>query len=556
MILPERTPWLLVSTLLIAWMSAARVAVAQEVPAHVEVAIDAGVADAGAADAASSAPLDDAGADGGEVAADGGIGEAAADAGADASSEADAGTEEEASRTPISFPPSLPLLPRAEPEPAIAPIVLGREALEATPPVVLEPKQRSAVVVRTLLGLLALLALAYLGSHARVQAFERRVGISQVITAGFPFVLLGLIARLPAVNILSDSVLAELSPVLRIGLGSIGFVSGFRLRAAATSGTREAGSFVAFATLLPFLLVMLTSSVVLLAFSGDSLRAAVFDPVFLRDAFILGTAGAMAAKPSSEALSTSDKASVLPRIIRLEEVVGMIGLAAVTAYFRPPSDGDWQLPGTGWLLLTAGLGTAMSGITYAVLQRASRGPEFLVLALGAISFTAGMAGYLHLSPLVVGFISGAMLVSFPGNFKERLEVALRRLERPIYRLSLIVIGALWQVEDWRGWALIPVFVGTRFVGKWAGTRLGERYGTFDLRVEERRALSIAPMGPLSIAIVVNAQLLYPGGSIAWIVAAVIGGAIITEIAVQLAGRRGGGRGPSTASAAISPEGAP
>jgi hypothetical protein len=216
-------------------------------------------------------------------------------------------------------------------------------------------------------------------------------------------------------------------------------------------------------------------------------------------------------------------------------------LAAVVAYFRSFQDASWQLPGTGWLLLTVGVGTTMSGVTYAVLQRASQGPEFLVLALGAISFTAGMAGNLRLSPLVVGFISGAMLVSFPGDFKERLEAALRRLERPIYRVSLIVIGALWQVTDLRGWVLIPIFVATRFLGKWLGTRLGERYGTFSLSVEDRRALSIAPMGPLAIAIVVNAQLLYPGGSISWIVAAVIGGAICTEIAVQLASRKLNGR---------------
>jgi hypothetical protein len=293
---------------------------------------------------------------------------------------------------------------------------------------------------------------------------------------------------------------------------------------------------VAFATLVPFVLVMLTSSLLLLLFSGESMRAAISDPVFLRDAIILGTAGAMAAKPSSEALTTSEASSVLPRVIRLEELVGIIGIAMVAAYFRPEDPTTFHLPGTAWLLLTVGLGTSMSAVTYALLQRAKRGPEFLVLALGSITFTAGVAGYLRLSPLTVGFISGVLLVSFPGDFKERLESALRRLERAIYRISLIVIGALWQVDDLRGWALVPVFVIMRLLGKSLGTYLGERYAEFSLAPEERRALSIAPMGPLAIAIVVSAQLLYPGGSMSWIVAAVIGGAILTEMAVQLSGR--------------------
>jgi hypothetical protein len=44
------------------------------------------------------------------------------------------------------------------------------------------------------------------------------------------------------------------------------------------------------------------------------------------------------------------------------------------------------------------------------------------------------------------------------------------------------------------------------------------------------------MAPLAIAIVVNAQLLYPGRSISLIASAVIGGAILTEAAVQLVSR--------------------
>ena len=45
-------------------------------------------------------------------------------------------------------------------------------------------------------------------------------------------------------------------------------------------------------------------------------------------------------------------------------------------------------------------------------------------------------------------------------------------------------------------------------------------------------------GPeLDAAIVVNAQLLYPGGSISLVVSAVIGGGVLTEAFVQFASRR-------------------
>jgi hypothetical protein len=431
--------------------------------------------------------------------------------------------------------PEIPALPSAEPEPEIAPIVLGQEALTAQPKAV-QPTERPWLVVKTILGLLGLLGLAYLASHERVQAFERRIGISQVIMAGFPFVLLGVVARNPHVGILNDAVLADLSPVLRIGLGSIGFASGFRLRRAAT-GAGGAGALIAATTLVPFVLVMVAASGVLLIFSGVPLAAAIIDPVFIRDAFTLGTAGALAGMPSSGVLAgAAGRSDTLSRIVRLEEFAGMTSLAIVAAYFRIDVKASWDLPGTAWLLLTVGLGTTISAVIFVVLQRAKQGPELLLLALGCISFASGMAGYLRLSSLVVAFIAGAFVATYPGHFQERLGSALERLERPIYLVSLIAIGALWRIDDWYSWALVPVFVAARFAGKWIGIVLGTRYGGVTLDTGERRALAIAPMGALAIAIVVNAQLLYPGGSISRIVGAVIGGAILTEIVVQLAGR--------------------
>src|SRR5690606_1967888 len=113
-------------------------------------------------------------------------------------------------------------LPPVEPDPAVAPII-QREGEQPKPtPRPIAPEERPGTVIKTILGLLTLLALAYLGGHARVVRWEERLGASQLITAGFPFIVLGMLARLPAVGILSDAILVELSPLLRIGLGCIG----------------------------------------------------------------------------------------------------------------------------------------------------------------------------------------------------------------------------------------------------------------------------------------------------------------------------------------------
>lgn len=463
------------------------------------------------------------------------------------------GAEPPAAEPPATEPPAAMLapLPAVEPDPEIAPIVVGRNVVSSPAP--LEPEDRPRAVLGTVVGLLALLALAYLGGHPRVQALEQRLGISQVITAGFPFVVLGLLSR--RVGLLSDDLLADLSPLLRVGLGAIGFVAGFRFGAQfrAAPGTAIA-RVAAWATAVPFALVALVCGAALLSFGDELGPDALRDPVFLRDAIILGTAGAMTARTSTGLFRTDDAERLLARVLRFEELAGVIGLAVVAAYFRSLAEASWQLPGTAWLLLTIGLGATIGLIAYAVLARPYAAPDFVVLTLGTIAFGAGIAGYLRLSPVVVAFIGGSVLTTLPSAYRDRVHGAIRRVERPIYLLSLIVIGALFQVDDWRGWALVPLFTAARFAGKWLGARLAARFAGIDLTSDEQQVLAVSPMGPLAIAIVVNAQLLYPGGSISHIVVAVIGGAIVTEVVVQLKSRRtpsGGDGPPPLASIALS-----
>ncbi len=66
------------------------------------------------------------------------------------------------------------------------------------------------IAIKVIGGLIALLVLAYLGGHRRVVQFQERLGISGVITAGFPFVLMGALAEhADTVDILTDDVIGR-----------------------------------------------------------------------------------------------------------------------------------------------------------------------------------------------------------------------------------------------------------------------------------------------------------------------------------------------------------
>jgi Kef-type K+ transport system membrane component KefB len=453
-----------------------------------------------------------------------------------------------ATQSPQQQPPDLslepaPVLPEGNATaPLFRPPILIAPAPGPPPPLSGTARERSlesaSEVIKVILGLVFIFGLAYLAGNPRVQALENKLQIAQVVTAGLPFVFLGVIADLPGVGILSPTVLWEIRPLLALGLGWIGFTVGFRfdskLGESITPGASTASLITAS---VPFATIVAACALLLVYAEHSPANA-----IFLRDAMMLATAGAMTAYNAPKMLeargATGAAVDRVASIVTLEQLAGLVGLLVVAAYFRPHDTSiAWRLPGTAWLFITVGMGTMLGAVIWATLAKVKAGPEFTVLILGSVCFTAGMASFLRISPLVVCFIVGLILVNLPGTSKDQIREVLERMERPIYLLFLLVAGSLWDISEWQGWALMVIFVAARLLGKWLAVILCRKHVPGGLSRDEQRSLVFSPIGALSIAIVVNAQDLYFGAAVSWMVTAVIGGAIVTEVIVQIASRR-------------------
>jgi hypothetical protein len=153
----------------------------------------------------------------------------------------------------------------------------------------------SWIVVKTLLGLLALVVAAYFGGHPKVRHLATQLGISGVIAAGLPFLLLGVVARHESVGVLTDSTLDHLRPVLHLGLGWIGLVVGMRVRLSEmTALPRETSTILGIGTGLPFA-ALVGLGVLILGIGRWASGAPLLELELVRDAALLGTAGAVAA---------------------------------------------------------------------------------------------------------------------------------------------------------------------------------------------------------------------------------------------------------------------
>ena len=122
-----------------------------------------------------------------------------------------------------------------------------------------------------------------------------------------------------------------------------------------------------------------------MSLSGARWDAALRDPAFLRDALLFGTAAAMTAKTGARLLRTAEAATTLSRVIRVEELAGVLGLAASRPTSGRAGGRAGSSPGPPGSSSRVGLGAAVGTLTYAILQRASaERPEFVVLTLGSV----------------------------------------------------------------------------------------------------------------------------------------------------------------------------
>jgi Kef-type K+ transport system membrane component KefB len=402
-----------------------------------------------------------------------------------------------------------------------------------TPPTAETTTESTVFAIKVIGGLIALLVLAYLGAHRRVVRFQEQLGISGVITAGFPFVALGLVASLEPVGILNGQVIENLRSIMFFGLGWLGFIIGAQLDIRVLERVPKGTAYLIIVEAIgPFVAVGAACGGLMLAF-GSSWD----DPAVWRDAILLGTAAAMTAPRKFRGFANrtwreNRGADVL--LAQLDELVGVIGLLFITAYFRPDTSA-WNMPSTAWVFMSLGIGVVIGALIFVIIRMPTSNAEFFAVLVGGIAFASGFAGYLDLSPIVVCFIAGALVTNFPNDQRAQIFRILRHFERPVHLLFLIIAGALWTVADWRGWVLVPVFVAARVLGKWfgvvasksvIGSRMPERF-------LEQRVL-IAPLSALSTALVISFAGSHASQSITWVVTAVIGGAIVTELLIPAA----------------------
>ncbi|MGQ9536312.1 MAG: cation:proton antiporter, partial [Actinomycetota bacterium] len=166
----------------------------------------------------------------------------------------------------------------------------------------------------------------------------------------------------------------------------------------------------------------------------------------------------------------------------------------------------------GEILGALALGTAI-GLTFLFLVRnytARRG--LLVLTLGAIVLTTGLANALHFSLILANMAMGMAVVNLTRWRREDLFEIMRGITQPLFVIFFVVVGSQLMAGKLLqlGWIGV-LYIGFRSLGKQAGASLGAKISRAPEKVRRYLGLCLFSQAGVAIGLSIQTMLELGGG---------------------------------------------
>ncbi|HEX8538148.1 MAG TPA: sodium:proton exchanger [Cystobacter sp.] len=364
-----------------------------------------------------------------------------------------------------------------------------------------------------------------LASHRRVLEPNHSPVLVQLAASGLLFLALGAVLGPDLVGLLSWRDLNSLQPLLSLGLGVAGMSVGLDLEprllrllprevyaaALAHSGTT-------------FLWVALPLAGPLLFTLGLPPSTAVGAAALLGAAASLSSGHFAVLGYRSGRMERRTGLSVA-LLTMLDDVVGLGVLMVALTFGAAAHPGE----GLGLVALALLLGVACGGLIAILMQGLNEQGELMAVLLGGVALVSGASAYLRVSTLLTGVACGATLALVGGRAVWGAARVLGRFERPAYLLLIFLVGAHVQPRDVLAWALVPAYLGLRFLGKVVGGALAQRIAGQTLALPPRLGYALIAQGGLALCLVVEYLVLVPGPLSQRVFDVVVAGALINEV---------------------------
>lgn len=367
----------------------------------------------------------------------------------------------------------------------------------------------------------AIMAGGYIGSRLIFTRFHLAKETQHLFLLGGEYIFLGFLMGPSVLNILSEEVTHQLAPILVVGIGWLGLLLGNQI------SLRNMKRFpipmyklfilenffflISFGTLIWLLMYIFPNQMEPLKVSG----------------FWLLLAAMTATSPTTLSLMSRilkipiRYTMVLRFLCSIEGLIGIILLGFIYGFIHEPIlIVGYSVSGLKWLILAIFLGV-LGGVFFHLIVRESQSDfESVLVVLGIIIYTGGLAYYLNMSALFVSFIIGIVMANL-SHAQEKISQILAATEKPFYIVFLIFAGAIWNFDNWSLIVIAILIFGfrtlTKIVSTWGAARLIKTYKN----VFWGLGFGLSSLAGLALAIALEFHLIKPSNSSNWFLGLVI-----------------------------------
>ncbi|MCP2519315.1 hypothetical protein NLC26_03060 [Candidatus Aminicenantes bacterium AC-708-M15] len=364
--------------------------------------------------------------------------------------------------------------------------------------------------MKAILALGLLILISYLGS---IGLFFRRNVFSPFFyffSSGSVYILFGLISGKDGLNILSSQVLNQLSPLINLGLGWIGFLYGFQLE---NKFLRQfPKKYLGFSFLYSMFLFLTVTLISLLFLKVIYSSYSSFILAGMAISFgILASISSSSFLPFFSNLIPHKGEYYRLAVFsnNIDDFWGIWGFALITSFWHFPFFREKIFIKGLLLFLGSIIFCGLLSIIFHLLTKVINDQrEILTLLFGMVFFASGAASFFNLSPIFICMLFGFILTRLT-KLHDRIYPVFLSVEKPLYIIFLILIGALWNISiDISVILLIFIFVGSRIGGSVLYLPLLKKILKFPINLPPLYGLTFLSQGGMAIALAINIKLIY------------------------------------------------
>ena len=339
------------------------------------------------------------------------------------------------------------------------------------------------------------------------------------------FLLAGIIIGPSVLNLIPTDIMAQLGPINELALGVIALSIGAELRRSNLRNlAKDASKIFAVEASLTFALVL--SALLLL---GTNFQLALVFAVLS-----IATAPGAIISCIRETPIKGNFPKALLTVVALDNLTAIALFGLVISYLQA----SFAVEETTNLMITLvafrNLGISIliggsAGLFLAGVAKWSKNESrTLILALGAVLVSVGLATLMDAPALLAAMSAGAIFVNISPS-PQRVTRSLQSVEGPILLAFLTLAGAKLDIAAVPAVGLIGlVYILARFLAKLIGSRIGASFTDFPLCWKQNIGRALTPQAGVAIglAIIAEQKLPFPSGTITTVV---LGAVVVFEL---------------------------